>query len=253
MRRLVMLLSGLLLYSNSLAFDNKQEAKEFNLHIRFVIPYSVNAWPDSAVKAWIEPRISFAEEIFDLQPSLRITYEVKRVNQMGGLDLQSLVFRSNRHFHKFMKKHFPIVAKDSINGFFPIIVSEKFQILKPQKRLCGKTFLPSKAKLFGKRHGMALKRYCALSVFAHELGHIFKLSHTYQKSLNGGCNKGFKKGNKGKRASANYENRVVNLMDSPIDGFKAVLNECQKQLAAKERMRYLNVNNKLDYQLFKKK
>ena len=153
-----------------------------------------------------------------------------------------------------MRKYFPIVAEDSLNGYFPIIIAEKFQVLKPQKRLCGKTFLPSKSLFFGKRHGMALKRYCALSVFAHELGHIFKLTHTYKKSFTRkDCNKDFKKGGKGKRASANYENRIVNLMDSPIDGFKAVLNDCQKRLAAKERERYLNENNQLNYQLFKKK
>lgn len=252
MKILLLSFCGLLFYLNGNCQDNTPNNSIFNLHLKFIIPFSESAWPDSAVQAWIEPRIEFAEEVYSQSPALQLSFEVERLTQKGGVDLQALVFRSNRHFHKFMKKQFPIVAYDSISGYYPILVTEKFQVIRPQKRLCGKTFLPKKSFLFKKRHGMALKRYCASSVFAHEFGHIFHLKHTYQKGASAGCNKGFKKGKKGKRATADYENRTFNLMDSPIDGFKGILNSCQEEIAKKAREKYLNSTNHLNYNLFKK-
>ncbi len=224
------------------------------LHLQFIVPYSEEEWPIEALESWIVPRVQLAEQMFNHRPALKLTYEILRQTERGDLDLQTLVFRSNNHFHRYMKRHFPIVAQDSTKGFLPIIISEKFQILRPKKRLCGKSFLPTRVKPFARRHGIALKKYCAVSILAHELGHVFGLKHTYEHILfRPPCNKGYRKGKKGKRDTANYEQRTINLMDLPIGGFQTFLNECQKKIAAKERQRYVYGSGNLNYYLFRQK
>lgn len=223
----------------------------FRLHLRFVVPYTENSWSQPTLESWIENRLQLAEELYDQIPALKISYEIARIDQQKNINLQSLVFLSEKDFGRKMKKHFPPSAPtDSLDARFVVILSEKLQILKPQKRLCGKIYPRRAGLIFGKKQGMILQRYCAVAVFPHLLGHIFRLKHTYRRSppFAKKCHKGLKKGKKNKRLTANYQKRTINLMDEPIEGFKVYLNPCQTKKASKTRLHYLLKNARINAQ-----
>lgn len=220
------------------------------LNIQFAITEAAgpDAASQSAAKLKIAAWIAEAEKIYAREPALKInpSYRYHTVNV-------PTTFKNFNEAHKFLKDHYDnIVGDTKTEGALVVAVTaEGSDLTHSDKTTCddggfgGLSFYPDSIDPFGRKHGIALSLQKADGSFAHELGHMFGLEHTFDGSygLAENCNKNFSKSEGGTR-----DGSKINLMDHGLeDGDQLWLNECQKDKAADHRKRLRTSDGKTNY------
>ncbi len=226
---------------------------DFKLKTHFIICYDKASFPDADVKKWIERRLKLAEKIFSMKPALKMSYSFER--HKNGNKMLNKRFTKGASYNRFMNKHFDNMSKGIIKGKLVFLVAEGWAVSnKTFKKgeminLCGKALFPLYPGW--KKHAIYLSRNCGTDTFAHELGHVFSLRHTFEKG--GLCCADYKKGEKGK--SSTYKNGKMNLMDYKTNLTsteetivrRESLNKCQRRAAALGRRRYMLITGHTNY------
>jgi hypothetical protein len=134
-----------------------------------------------------------------------------------------------------------IVGENKTEGCLHVLVVDS--ITKDNKTLAGSSFFPHYVTPFGRKHGIVMVIDALSSTFAHELGHMFSLKHTFEKyvGFKKNCNEDFPKCKGGTR-----KGRKINLMDYNRSD-AVLLNECQKERATKQRRLYLTKDGDVNY------
>ncbi len=202
-----------------------------NVHFVFAVP------EDKADLAWVRAEIANAERIYSADPPLRIKPTYLYETERGGRDLDNLTFDSDRKFHKYMDDHFDHVAMSKTTGYLQVLV---------QSTQRGKANFPHNVQLATRKHGPRLQMGVQ-STFAHELGHIFGLLHTFERYTGGSrCNKDYKKGESGKGKTRKPDGSI-NVMDYGRGSRTTYLNSCQSERAAKKRKQWMTNGGKVNY------
>jgi hypothetical protein len=160
-----------------------------------------------------------------------------------------------------MDANFDNQARTKTDGHLTVLVVDKVFVAGAE--ICGESTFPHSVKPFSRKTGILLAACTDVPDddynFAHELGHVFSLAHTFETYPNVSpfaedCNAEF--GGTDNEcnscqgvASGGYCSGTDNLMDhcaSQTD--HEVLNACQRDRAARQRSRYQTPDGKTDYQ-----
>lgn len=226
----------------------KKDIETFNLNVRFSYASKV---PKNEGKARIKKWIDEAERLFNDKPKLKIDTEYKWNIKTDN----NPTFKNSRELRRFMDNNFDnIVGADKTEGCLQVLVVDSITIGKNNSKitLFGSSFFPHCVTPFGRKHGIIMDIDALNSTFAHELGHMFSLKHTFEKyvGFKNNCNKDFPKGEDGKGGTR--KGKTINLMDyNRKDSDKVWLNECQKERAAKQRRLYLTRKGEVNYRKLK--
>ncbi len=225
----------------------------WEVNVQFVI-----ADPDFAgAKKWVEDSIQVAQDLYDADPALVIKATFVQETHRGGRDLNNLNFKNNREFHKFMDDHFDHVAMSRTTGYLQVLVvapkvdkdGNTYGLRVGGETPGGKSNFPHNVIPFSRKHGPVVMNGSNLSHFAHELGHIQGLKHTFEPYTGGSrCNKDYKKGDKGKGDSLRSDG-TINVMDYDRGTRTPYLNSCQAKRAAKKRKQWMTTDGKVKYKL----
>gem|GEM_PF-2786668 len=246
----------------------------WEINVKFVIAGKGRSKKEQdALQAWLKNEARQAEKLYTSSPALVIDESFTYVDSRGGKSLKHIKFRSGKAFHKYMDDHFDIVAQSKTSGYMNVLVTESLTV---DKRVFGfktktstpggKATFPHSVDPFGRKHGPAIviprdlpiegdsNKACGRnykSTFAHELGHIFGLKHSFEPYVMGRCNKGYKKWDKGKGGTLKSDG-TINLMDyerREANGCprETYLNDCQNKRAARKRKQWMTRDGKVKY------
>lgn len=229
----------------------------FHLNVRFCV--TTEAAPDSnsqkqtilTTRAWVDR----AEGLFDDKPRLKISSDWKW--NVSGVPA---TFKNLGDYRSFMDKNFDnVVGADKTEGALVVLVTNSNLVFtknpdKPDddKVYGGYSFFPHCVNPFGRKTGIFMNIDVRQSTFAHELGHMLSLKHTFEPyiGLKNNCNKDYPKGEKGQGGSRKGDR--INLMDyGRKDSDTVFLNECQKERAAKQRRLYMTNDGETNYRKLK--
>lgn len=206
---------------------------DFKLNCHFLICHSKTEFSDEEVEVWIAKRIAHAEKLYAMKPRLKIRPSFSRVK--NGEEFLKLKFFSGKDYNAFMNKKFDNISGFLKKGKLHFLITEEWSI--EGKQPCGKAFFMHYPGW--KKHAIYLRRYCGLSTFSHELGHVFGLLHTFEKV--GLCTRKYPK-----RKGGTKKNGRSNLMDYEREN-NVYINDCQERLAAATRRRLITVTGKVKY------
>jgi len=226
--------------------SKKKEYTNFNVNVRF--NYAVKKVSQSTGEARIKGWIKEAERLYKDKPSLKITPEWKWT--VRGVP-SNMSFKNSRELRKFMDDKFDnIVGKSKSEGCLQVLVVDSVE--KKGNSLLGSSFFPKCVTPFGRKHGIIMDIDAFKAVFAHELGHMLSLKHTFESyvGLKKNCNKGYPKGDKG--MGGTRKGKRVNVMDYKWDDRDSVfLNDCQRERSAKQRRTYMTKDGETNYRKLK--
>lgn len=235
---------------------SKKDYNTFNLNVMFCV--TKDAAPDTtaqkhtitAIRSWI----SEAERLFITKPKLKV-YPKWEWNVTGV----PKSFKNLSSYRRFMDKNFDnIVGDKKTEGTLVVLVTDsdllftkKAKKSKDDKMYGGYSFFPHCVNPFGRKSGIFMNLDVLDSTFAHELGHLLSLKHTFESyvGFKKNCNRDYPKGDKGKGGSKS--GKRINLMDYGRSGLTVFLNSCQKERAAKQRRLYMTSKGETNYRKLK--
>ena len=226
--------------------SKKKEYNTFHLNVRFnfAVKNVSQSTGESRIKGWIKE----AERLYKDQPSLKISPEWKVKGVPSDLE-----FKNGRELKKFMDDNFDnIVGKSKTDGCLQVLVVDSAKTTKGNKSFAGYSFFPACVTPFGRKYGIIMDIGALKSTFAHELGHLLSLKHTFESyvGLKKNCNKGYPKGKDGKGGTR--KGSRINVMDyNRADRDTVFLNDCQKERSAKQRRTYMTKDGQTNYRKLK--
>jgi hypothetical protein len=235
---------------------SKKDYITFNLNVEFCV--TRDAAPDATAqkrlitttRSWI----SEAERLFNTKPKLKIHPEWRW--NITGVPAS---FKNLGEYRRFMDKNFDnIVGDKKTEGALVVLVTDsdllftkKAKTTKDDKTYAGYSYFPHCVNPFGRKTGIFMNADVLDSTFAHELGHMLSLKHTFESyvGFKKNCNRDYPKGDKGKGGSK--KGSRINLMDYGRGSLAVFLNSCQKERAAKQRRLYMTRKGETNYRKLK--
>ena len=237
----------------------RSEPDVFGLQVDFALAIGERERASATFKADAEATvlewIRVAEDLYDREPRLEIDPAFTwNVPFEGKLRSNDLVFEDARDRRKWLDDNFDnVVGESRTEGCLRVLVVES--LADDDGAFGGAAWQPHSVRPFGRKTGIVLSFSAKAGSFAHELGHIFSLVHTFESypGLRKDCNKDYEKGEEGK-GSTLRDDGLINVMDygksqSGVKGY--FLNECQEKRAAKQRRLYLTARGEVNYKRLK--
>jgi hypothetical protein len=219
---------------------SKKDLDTFHLNVRFTV--AVKTLADAAAAAAITAWCRKAESLFNAKPALKIKAEVRHNDK--AVDT-TLAFASQKELDKFMDRDFDnLVGDKQTEGCMQVLVVDSLAVGGDGGTVAS-AFFPHWVQPFRRKHGIVIEVGAPDFVFAHELGHVFSLKHSFDSYIGftGNCNKDFEKKPGGSRSGS-----TINLMDyTQKSSDTIVLNACQKDRAADQRRAWLTADGKTNY------
>ena len=225
--------------------SKKKQYNKFTLRVRFNFAKGVKG-TNAEKKATVERWIRVAERCYRDKPNLKISPEWRwSVASVPA----NLSFKNSRELRKFMDDSFDnLVGDKRTKGCLQVLIVDSVIKTKENKSLNGSAFFPHCVTPFARKHGIIMDYGALKSTFAHELGHVFSLKHTFGSYVGTkrNCNRGYPKGKNG-QGGTRSGNRI-NLMDyDRKDSNTVFLNDCQCKRAAKQRRLYMTRDGDTNY------
>jgi hypothetical protein len=254
-----------------IANASKDDFTQWKLNVQFVS--GSKASTETQVQAKIQEWVRAAERVYLRKPALKITWTLVKQATKDGKDLSQMIFNSGAEYASFMDRNFDNVAVTKTSGHLIVLITDKLCIgskkdasgnLVP-KCWGGYGHFPHWVNPFSRKRGITILATKDQYTFAHELGHIFGLKHTFEPyvGFNLQCNDPYKpKGRPAGECNSCANGKILydpngdpsgcngptNIMDYCTSKTgNEFFNACQEERAANQRQIYMTDSGETNY------